>query len=64
MSQEVTWTVTEPSGNVTTTKTVEKHHFVAPIKVTKEMDENQKRFFSNYNSMQKALTDNGMMESK
>lgn len=62
---EVTWTVTEYSGKVTTTKSVvEKLAFVSPIKVTKEMDENQKKFFNTYNTMQKTLIDNGLMESK
>lgn len=62
MDQEITWTVTEPNGTVTSTK--KKMQFVTPIKVTDNMDDNQKLFFTNYNNMQKELIKNGLMETK
>ena len=59
---EVTWTVTQPDGKVTTT--ADKHPYVMPIKVPKDVDEKTKQFWDNYNSMQKKLMENGLMESK
>lgn len=43
---------------------VEKHPFVNIIKVTKDMDENQVKFFSERNSMVEFLKKHGLMESK
>jgi hypothetical protein len=64
MKEEISWTVTEPSGKVTTSKPVEKHYYVAKIQIPKDVDGPTKQFWVNYNSMQKFISDNGQMESK
>lgn len=56
---EITW---EVSGESVPQK--KKLPFVTPIKITEDMDENQKSFFTKYNTMQKELIKNGLMESK
>lgn len=61
---EVTWTVTEPNSKLTTRKTVDKHYYVAKIEPPKDVNDETKKFWNNYNSMQKFILDNGMMESK
>lgn len=38
--------------------------FLAPFKITDTMTEDQKKFFSNYNMMQKEHIKNGTMETK
>ena len=58
---DVTW---ELSNGATPAPPKKKLPFVTPIKITNNMDENQKTFFSNYNNMQKELIKNGLMESK
>lgn len=50
--------------NVPKETTKKKMPFVTPIKITDTMDDNQKTFFTNYNTMQKELIKNGLMESK
>lgn len=58
------WTVGERSGAVSIATAVDKHHHVAKITIPKDVDEATKKFWLNYNSMQKKLIDNGLMESK
>lgn len=60
---EITWTVSTPDGVVTRTG-ANKMPYIMPIKITKEMDDSQKTFFTKYNEMQKTLIDNGLMETK
>lgn len=52
-----------PSGEAVAS-TADKLPYYTPIKVTKDMDENQKAFFTKYNDMQKKLIEHGLMESK
>lgn len=51
-----------PSGGSASNKN--KLPFVTPIKVTATMDDTQKKFFTEYNNMQKELIKHGLMESK
>lgn len=59
---EITWELS--NGAVAVPESRKKMPFVSPIKVTKEMYENQKKLFTTYNAMQKELIDIGLMESK
>lgn len=56
----VQWVVdgSEPKPNK------KKMPFVTPIKITDDMDENSKKFFTTYNNMQKELIKNGLMDPK
>ena len=63
MNQEVTWTVSG-SGEQSPSAAKKKVPFVIPITITDTMDENTKKFYTNYNNMQKELIKNGIMESK
>jgi hypothetical protein len=56
------WTVGERNGVVT--KEIDKHHYVAKIQIPKDVDETTKKFWVNYNSMQKKLMDHDLMDSK
>lgn len=62
--EEVVWTVTDPSGEVTISKRIDKLPHITKIQIPKDVDEATKKFWVNYNLMQKALLDNGLMESK
>lgn len=64
MSQEITWTVTEPSGKVITTKTTEKIPHYIEVKITKTMDDNTKAWYEKFNIMRNRLLELGEMESK
>lgn len=59
---EVTWELS--NGVVAASANKKKMPFMTPIKITDNMDDNQKTFFTNYNNMQKELIRNGLMESK
>lgn len=59
--QHTQWVVDEVTAKAPNKN---KMAFVTPIKITDNMDENQKTFFANYNNMQKELIKNGLMESK
>jgi hypothetical protein len=60
--EDVTWELS--NGAVAVPQNKKKMTFVTPIKITDEMDDNSKKFFTTYNSMQKELIKNGLMESK
>lgn len=59
---EVTWEVS--GGGEQSSPSKKKMVFLTPIKITENMDDNQKTFFTNYNNMQKELIKAGLMESK
>lgn len=59
---EVTWEIS--GGGEQSSPAKKKMLFLTPIKITDNMDDNQKTFFTNYNNMQKELIKNGLMESK
>jgi len=61
---EITWTVTEASGEVKTTKKTAKHPYVAPFKVTADMSEGQRNILETINSMRQMLLDNDLMNKK
>lgn len=61
---EITWTVTEPSGKVITTKPVEKVPHYIEVKITKTMDDNTKAWYEKFNTMRNKLIEHGLMESK
>ncbi|CAH1205642.1 hypothetical protein PAECIP111893_02384 [Paenibacillus plantiphilus] len=60
---DIEWTVTEPSGEVKSTKKT-KHPFVAAFKVTDDMSEGQKATIETFNSMRQMLLDNDLMNKK
>jgi hypothetical protein len=61
---EVTWTVTQPSGEVTKTKPVEKLPHYIEVKIIKTMDDNTKSWYEKFNNMRNKLLEHGLMESK
>lgn len=61
--EKIEWTVTEPSGEVKSTKKT-KHPFVASFKVTDDMSEGQKVTIETFNSMRQMLLDNDLMNKK
>lgn len=61
--ENIEWTVTEPSGEVKSTKKT-KHPFVAAFKVTDDMSEGQKVTIETFNSMRQMLIDNDLMNKK
>lgn len=60
-NQEIQWFY---GGGGVASESVEKLPFWTPIKISKDMDENQKSFFTRYNDMQKKLIEHGLMETK
>lgn len=62
MPEDVTWELS--NGAVSVPQNKKKMSFVTPIKITDDMDDNSKKFFTTYNSMQKELIKNGLMEAK
>lgn len=64
MPDEITWTVTEASGEVKRTGNVEKIQFIAQARTSAEMTDGQKEFIRLYNLMRNTLLKNGLMEDK
>lgn len=64
MPDEITWTVTEASGEVKRTGGVEKIPFIAQARTSAEMTDGQKEFIRLYNLMRNTLLKNGLMEEK
>jgi hypothetical protein len=65
MSQEITWTVTEPTGKVTTTisDTDKLPHYIE-VKILKSMDDNTKAWYEKFNNMRNKLLEHGLMEQR
>jgi hypothetical protein len=61
---EVTWTVTQPSGEVMTSKPVVKLPNYIEVKIAKTTDDNTKAFFEKFNNMRNKLIEHGLMEQK
>jgi hypothetical protein len=59
---DLTWELS--NGAVAVPQNKKKMPFVTLIKITDDMDDNSKKFFTTYNSMQKELVKNGLMDSK
>lgn len=63
--EEITWTITEPSGEVKKTgKKVEKIPYVALQRTNDKMTESQKEGVRVWNQMVQTLRDAGLMEEK
>jgi hypothetical protein len=63
MQQKSQWLISDGSTAARVLE-VEKHSYVMPIKVPKDVDDKTKQFWDNYNSMQRKLIENGLMETK
>lgn len=64
MPDEVTWTVTEASGDVKKVGYTEKVPFYPQARATADMTEGQKEFITRYNNMRNALIKHELMEEK
>lgn len=64
MPDEITWTVTEASGEVKKVGNVEKITFISQARTTAEMTDGQKEFIRLYNLMRNTLLKHGLMEEK
>lgn len=61
---DITWTVTESSGEVKKVGNVEKIPFISQARTTSEMTDGQKEFIRLYNLMRNTLIKHGHMEEK
>lgn len=64
MSDEITWTVTEPDGRVTVQSNRKKIPFVQEFEVTDKTPKNQLFTIEMWNKMRQRLLELGEMEPK
>jgi hypothetical protein len=64
MPEEITWTVTESSGEVKKVGNVNKIPYVATQRQNDKMTDSQKEGVRVWNLMVQTLRDNGLMEEK